>query len=59
MVEFEIIVGYFITGIIWGSTNALMERGSKTEDSSNKDNELKEGVKMFAKLTFLIPFLVN
>ena len=59
MVGIEIIIGYFITGIIWGSTNAFMERGSKTEASEEKENELKEGVKMFAKLTFLIPFLVN
>ena len=26
---FEIILGYFVTGTLWGATNALMEVGSK------------------------------
>ena len=63
MVGIEIIIGYFITGIIWGSTNAFMERGSKSDkeqDPAKEDsNELKEGVKMFTNVTFLVPFLVN
>ena len=75
MASVEIILGYFVTGIIWGSTNAFMEVGSKEEDepkskvtesaedstttNAKKSNELKEGVKMFTKCAFVIPFLVN
>lgn len=76
MASVEIILGYFITGIIWGSTNAFMEVGSKEEEEQEKkrddskvaeaksdtgknSNELKEGVKMFTKCAFVIPFLVN
>ena len=61
-ISVEIIIGYFVTGIIWGTTNALMEVGSKDSDSdkAKKDeNELSAGVKMFTKLAFLVPFLVN
>ncbi len=28
----EIVLGYFVTGLIWGSTNAFMEVGSKEEE---------------------------
>jgi hypothetical protein len=68
MVGIEIIMGYFITGIIWGSTNAFMEIGSKENalkeegrEGKGKEgkNELSEGVKMFTRLSFLVPFLVN
>ena len=60
MVGIEIIIGYFVTGIVWGSTNAFMEVGSKDgEHAAKNTNELKEGVKMFARITFLVPFLVN
>ena len=60
MVGIEIIAGYFVTGVIWGSTNAFMEIGSKDDEEAEKDqNQLKEGAKMFTKLAFLIPFLVN
>ena len=49
MVGVDIIIGYFITGIIWGSTNAFMEVGSKEDESEKTENknELKEG-----KITF-------
>ena len=30
--DFDIIVGYFVIGTIWGATNAYMEVGSKAED---------------------------
>ena len=61
MLGVDTIIGYFITGIIWGSTNAFMEVGSKEDESEKTENknELKEGAKMFAKLGFLIPFLIN
>jgi len=66
MVGIELIMGYFITGIIWGSTNALMEIGSKDDEKKEKagdgkdgKNELSEGVKMFTRLAFLVPFLIN
>ena len=36
-VGFEIIIGYFVTGIIWGSTNAFMEIGSKDEEEKEKN----------------------
>ena len=63
-ISVEIIIGYFVTGIIWGTTNALMEVGSKDSDSDSDkakkdENELSAGVKMFTKLAFLVPFLVN
>ena len=72
MVGVNIILGYFLTGIIWGSTNAFMERGSKESETApdkekkitesekdSKSNELTEGAKMFTRLAFLVPFLVN
>ena len=65
MVGVDIIIGYFITGIIWGSTNAYMEIGSKDDEVADEkkkgedNNELKKGAKMFVKLGFLIPFLIN
>ena len=65
MVGVDIIIGYFITGIIWGSTNAYMEIGSKEDEVADErkkgedSNELKKGAKMFVKLGFLIPFLIN
>ena len=60
MVGIELIAGYFITGIIWGSTNAFMEVGSKDEEEKENDsNQLTEGAKMFTKLAFLVPFLIN
>ena len=68
----EIILGYFATGTLWGVTNALMEVGSKEEGkdsttakkSKSKETEsggnvLTEGMKMFANLRFLLPFLLN
>ena len=56
--DLKLIVGYLITGMIWGITNAYMEIGSKTkvEDSGN---EVTAGMKMFVNLGFLIPFLLN
>ena len=79
MVSAEIILGYFVTGIIWGMTNAYMEVGSKandegevdkdkdkkqekekqTKEKGNWSSELYEGVKMFLRPAFLIPFLCN
>ena len=60
-VSVEIIIGYFITGIIWGSTNALMEVGSKVKAKEEEEisNALCAGVKMFTNLAFLLPFLAN
>ena len=62
----EIVVGYFVIGTIWGATNAYMEVGSKTEDQGetkeNKtqlSNQVVEGVTMFTRLKFLVPFLLN
>ena len=62
----EIIVGYFIIGTVWGATNAYMEVGSKTEDQGEKkenktqlSNQVVEGVTMFTRLKFLVPFLLN
>ena len=62
MVGIDIIIGYFVTGIIWGSTDALMEVGSKNDEkktAEEKSNELKEGVAMFTRIAFLLPFAVN
>ena len=68
----EIILGYFATGTLWGVTNALMEVGSKEEskdvktkkkgkatDDKSGGNVLTEGMKMFANLSFLLPFILN
>ena len=62
----EIIVGYFVIGTVWGATNAYMEVGSKTEDQGEKkenktqlSNQVVEGVTMFTRLKFLVPFLLN
>jgi hypothetical protein len=56
--NFDLIVGYLITGIVWGVTNAFMERGSKQKEQQAA-NEVTAGVKMFANLAFLVPFLLN
>ena len=42
MVSIEIIAGYFITGIIWGSTNAFMEVGSKDEAPESQQEDQKD-----------------
>ena len=70
--ELRIIFGYFVTGIIWGATNALMELGSKKDESKTTSTELEgtekkntissevvEGVTMFTRMKFLLPFLLN
>lgn len=59
--EFEIILGYLFTGLVWGVTNAFMEIGSKpkTEETAKSSNEVVAGAKMFSNLPFLIPFLLN
>ena len=65
MLGVDIIAGYFVVGIVWGATNAFMEIGAQDDEkakaAAEKDgqNELKEGVKMFTKLAFLVPFLIN
>ena len=71
-VSFELILGYFITGTIWGATNSFMEVGTKEisentqktkakggKKNMSRENELIEGIKMFLKCGFLIPFLLN
>ena len=68
-----IIGGYFAVGIIWGTTNAFMERGTTQEAEGgccsggscshskgcSEKSVLKETGSMFARLTFLIPFIIN
>ena len=68
----EIILGYFATGTLWGVTNALMEvgskddstdappgKGSKSKEKEAGGNVVVEGMKMFANLRFLLPFILN
>ena len=57
-----VIAGYFAVGLIWGTTNALMEKGtksSKNENSKNDENALKETGNMFSNWRFLLPFAIN
>ena len=52
----DLLVGYLVTGTVWGITNAYMEQGTK---QSKDDKGVAAGVKMFANLGFLLPFLLN
>jgi len=36
-----------------------MERASKQRDEQKANNEVTAGLKMFANLAFLVPFLLN
>jgi hypothetical protein len=57
--KFELVLGYLFTGLVWGVTNAFMERGTKQKEQQQTSNEVTAGVKMFANLAFLVPFLLN
>jgi len=65
-------MGYFVTGFLWGSTNALMELGSteieaeynlrltkKEKAEGKRDGIWAESLRMFTRCEFLAPFLIN
>ena len=62
-----IIGGYFVVGIIWGTTNAFMEGGTPdVAEGGGSDSKggsekgvLKETGSMFTSPKFLIPFIIN
>ena len=53
--------GYILVGLIWGTTNALMEIGAKEKEENEKKNKsaLSETGSMFSNMKFLVPFLIN
>ena len=57
----NLLGGYLVVGLIWGTTNALMEKGTKEDEKkrSEQKSALAETGSMFSNLGFLIPFLVN
>ena len=55
----HIVAGYFIVGLIWGTTNAFMEQGSKKKEDEKSDNALKETGSLFSNIKFIVPLVVN
>ena len=54
-----IAIGLVLVGVIWGSTNPFLERGSKKEENKKGDVSFRAMLKTILNKDFIIPFLLN
>ena len=62
--DFKLVCGFLVVGLIWGVTNALMEEGAndskkKVDEGNSEQNILKETGSIFMNWKFMLPFLIN
>eukprot|EP00347_Sterkiella_histriomuscorum_P004132 403361632 len=72
--ELNSVAGFLVVGILWGTTNAFMEKGTKDKEQADAKKQssgdkqqvnikptsvMGEVVNMFKNIGFLLPFIIN